>query len=759
MSKFKFADQLGFSPPIVFEEDVVSEEGLYNDKIDFDKLVKTIKKYRAFEFDYRDYISKKAITPSTNTLDGTEPQSYEIHIPLIVNDPEKGGRALQLSGVLNKKKGIISRSQGQLGFSFKLDANTKNILYVKKIAYSDSNEVAIRIETPLYDDYIALSTFVKSTKNKEIDALIIREFNEAFRNVKDNATLKWLYEKAPLFVLEQREDQLLLNDLNVLLLYDLDSWFIDSSTAMMKLLRGFTDSKIAYDFFNENPNETIRVYKAMSDESREQFTMLLTTLSYIYSEKERRSPVSFSIGKNYTLNSHIFLKKNQDEILLQQYVYEYKSVEVESAFESGSTFVKTRKSVLVTQTVNQFHPLDMVTLKDEITGETELVCALHVKLLSDRAEWQNVITTVTIVVTVVAIIASVGVLAAGATGVAATIAVLEIVVGIGDLIHILKRANLDGTEEGNWFEKNWEKIRATTAVISIGSALHQGLVKNGPKVLGRLRGVRNPASRSIQQRIEGLLTTIQIEAYFFFKQGLSFVTFEPFSLVAKKFGKDFATKMKKFGVSLTTPVEDSKDVRALYYNGGKIEEGTEKELKAILKEIFPFGDTRGLQTIRYLEEIAEESIGLLNRTTRVFGKVSYTILEYKNIVRWKVRGSKIVWDNHAKIVDGVLDFDFNTFGIKGLGKQWTDDAFEIFGERIKEVKVEWTRNPAYPDGESLGMKQFWENLKKNDWNEYKAVEDSRFYETMNRKGFGKIKEPFSPFAFDEKITLILIPNK
>ncbi|PAM95398.1 hypothetical protein B4N84_08990 [Flavobacterium sp. IR1] len=87
---------------------------------------------------------------------------------------------------------------------------------------------------------------------------------------------------------------------------------------------------------------------------------------------------------------------------------------------------------------------------------------------------------------------------------------------------------------------------------------------------------------------------------------------------------------------------------------------------------------------------------------------------------------------------GELEFDFNTAGVKGLGQKWTDETFEIFGDKIKSVKATWKYGNNYPNGESLGHKQFWEEMNLS-YDKEKALKSTTFYKTMSEKGFSKIK--------------------
>ncbi|WP_452219680.1 hypothetical protein, partial [Lacinutrix salivirga] len=71
-------------------------------------------------------------------------------------------------------------------------------------------------------------------------------------------------------------------------------------------------------------------------------------------------------------------------------------------------------------------------------------------------------------------------------------------------------------------------------------------------------------------------------------------------------------------------------------------------------------------------------------------------------------------------------------------QHWTDEVFEVFGERIKKVKAVWKLDPKYPNGESLGHKEFWKEMD-NSYDEFKAVKSTNFYKTFSERDFKKIK--------------------
>ncbi len=148
-------------------------------------------------------------------------------------------------------------------------------------------------------------------------------------------------------------------------------------------------------------------------------------------------------------------------------------------------------------------------------------------------------------------------------------------------------------------------------------------------------------------------------------------------------------------------------------------------------------------------EIAHEINICDERLVKTFNNFKYEKLISRDEVVFNIltdTGIDTSWPNNSKIISGELSFDINTslfkqngYNVKGLGQKWVDDTFEIFGDRIKSVKVEWTENINYPGGESLGYKQF-NNVYENTYDQIEAVKATTFYKTMSSRKFTNIKD-------------------
>ena len=225
---FEFADRFGFEAPISFSDSTQNGE-IYEGPIDYQKLADYLHNCGRFWYDHNDYKSKETVLVSG--LGGAFGEA-KVDVPFRVNSPN-GFREVLLKGELNTKPGRVAIRQGKLFFSFKLTKD-KDIAYTKKIRYELSNETAIKLTTSNYYDHVALSEYINTKDNEAVKELIKKKFKKVFVHAEnDIGLLKWLYEQAPQFVLQDRGDDKLITDLMRLISYDKDgwlSWFRDSSS-------------------------------------------------------------------------------------------------------------------------------------------------------------------------------------------------------------------------------------------------------------------------------------------------------------------------------------------------------------------------------------------------------------------------------------------------------------------------------------------------------------------------------------------------
>jgi len=688
MNTFEFADRFGYKPPIKFNEN--QEIEFYKKGINYPLLIQEIKEKNHLYFDYKNFKSKihgqDVISYDGITVDNGQLED----IPLYIRDKEGGNKKIKIKAKLNTREGRINIRQNKVFFGFEFNANKRKLSYKINIKYEFNNQTAIELKTFSYNDFLLLSTHLDLEQTLKLKALITTKFNQAFRQVGGNLSiLKWLYEQAPPFVLRQREDIKLITDLEKLISFDKDgwlSWFKDSSSAILNLLISFNDIRFAYNHFHDNPKQVIAIYSVLDSSSQQQFCVLLDALSLpLTNNTERRSDAKFNIGIGYSLNSNLFLKNDQEKILLES--KEKRFVRATNSLDILNPGMHHKSAIFELFPIEQqtmFHPLDLVTLVDNETGEKQIVTALHVKLLSDQAEWDHVIKTTILVVNIIGILVSAGVLSAGVTGIAAVIAITDIVVSSIDIVAILFESNLKQTEEGRWFLKNWDRLSTVTGVVNISMAMRKGILKHGPKLYSKLKSAN---ALKLRIHINQLLTNIQIDLFFAYKKGIVYCSIVPIPNVSKIVGSRFATRMQQYGVLLTKQVEDS-NIRALVYNGEKIAEGTEKELKVTLKKLF---SSNGDEVLANLDELLR--ITKLKKFPRIKNKFPRDPLPKDGfILDFSMDSNGLLKNSKGNVISDDFNFIITKNGKLMLGSRHhllgnTEDVLAAGSMKIKRGKI------------------------------------------------------------------------
>ena len=652
MSTFKLAEKFGLNFPLAEEQS--SSGFLKEHRLDYDKLIKELKGAKNSgllrDFNYNRYLSttRKSIEIVDRETDEVHTARPLVDIPLYVTNENGESRSLKLNAILNTKKANVRTDQNvvRMNINYRKRYVEYHLVFIyegydkrtNSTNLSDVNRVAIDIMTRNYDDYIALGKYL-GYKEKQIEDFVFKKFDEAFKNITEEPSkLKLLYEKAPLPILKRIGDSALIDDLFKLVTYDKDSWFKDASSAILKLLTGFNDLKVLYKYFHDNPEKIIQTYDVLGDYFKQEFAKLLDAVSIPLTKVpgKRLTKAKFTIGKGYKLNSNLFLEDNQKEIFLEVSKKYTKSRERTTHDSFGVPYqeiVTSTENISVKQQTI-FHPLDLVVMVDEATGTERIVTAMHVKTLSDKAEWDQVISTVVKVTSIIAVLVSAGALAAGATGVVAFIAVTEIIVGSLDLLkELLKSSDKEYSGSIKWFIENWDAVSGTYGLASITALVRSGILKHGPRVLAKIRNLpKSERVVSLRKGIDDLLFKIEFEFYFIKRLGFTYFKMLPYADVARLLGvggQRIVKNMQKFGLLIAAPVSEVSDIRILVYFGVKIAEGKIKNLKETLRKIFKF-KAKDEDVLKYLNNLYE--IGKLARSGSG-GFLKYTKVLSRNMFK------------------------------------------------------------------------------------------------------------------------------
>ncbi|MEC3876495.1 hypothetical protein [Chryseobacterium salviniae] len=399
-----------------------------------------------------------------------------------------------------------------------------------------------------------------------------------------------------------------------------------------------------------------------------------------------------------------------------------------------------------------YHPMNLVCYSyDSETGQkAELVTALFIKALADEKEWTEVLKYIRIGGDIVAIIA--GLVTVGAAGELSLLAITDLALASIDLSLMDEdvRKWLSQYPEGKWFVENWDLIYALVGAGIMSVVIMEGILAYGPVLLENLKNLKNVKGnyRIFTEQLEKLIA--ELEAY---QARNTANVIEEVVLMGEKNGllrklvKFFSSSDANFEYIIQNLTQKRISVRKagdnlyeVYYKWYLVTTGTEAEVGAFLSRVYYASPAKAAEFIQrvLIESLTDfEKAGLLKSIYHYYKGLKYKILIYEDQIIWKVADERFVWENSARVWGGELEFDFNTYGVKGLGQKFTDEAFNHFGNKIKTIKVKWKQLPDYPGGESLGYKQFYEVFDET-YDFEKAVQGTRFYKTMQKKGYQKI---------------------
>jgi hypothetical protein len=569
--------------------------------------------------------------------------------------------------------------------------------------------LALRFETDSYEGIEYLAQFI-GYDIEAFKATIIQQYKKIITEAgNDKDKLDIIYEDIPDFILASlKTDQQMYADIWTLLDQNVsDIGGRDEDQGILNILKTLQkkDAKKLFTKLYERPLWVMRLYETFSGEHRRAFVALIMDLCR-YNKNKPESKQQIYLPNGYW-PSTIQLTANwsQNKIKFENTTTILNNLGNNLAYPTSGLFPSAANERKKTYEGAPLNPMDFITVKSIIeidndkkstteaaSNQVALFIKYKVDELSQEAFWDviNVATTLT------GGYGAIEVLTTKATGkLLKTLAVIELTKTLADLVMLTDRAKKALKEAGlGVLVDNWTTISISADLSFLSLNLLITLAKygrKGAKVLNDLNETDH--ATHIEKQTEKAFTEIE----------------------------------KQTGVDVRKMSENEFEK---FIKSGKLEDSKIKE-KITLK--------------------AYENEGLISHTNKEFNNKKYDIFEYSNEIIWKVDDPKFAWNNKARLWGGELEFDFNTYGVGGLGQKWADEAFEIFGDKIKSIRVEWKQLPEYPGGESLGYKQFTESMDIY-WDVNKAVESTNFFNTMKNKGFSKIKS----VSEGESIVVILI---
>lgn len=575
--------------------------------IDYAKLMNDLKKWTSSPsiwYDYNNYRESYMALTYDFGIESIAP--FKIKHPA-----SKKEISVSMKVIFSNEKGHISiNPDNKIKWEVDIDVSREKIKYQLKYPFenfiTNNDEFAVIIETESSFDFELILYYLGITvsKNGKATDYLLSRFRSAFSQAeKSPEKLDWLYENALSQAISDRGDDTLWNDLQTLTKFDNSKWFVDTGSAILNVLRGFSDFIVIYNYFKKHPSVAFEIYNTISDfENKESFCTLLNALCYACSEDLDKAKVNFITGTDYffTLSTQT---KNDEKVFT---IYNKKFI------KKGNDYDDVIRIETPSIEIAELCPLDLVTLIDQSvkkTSKTELqslpVCAMYVYYMAEKKKRENLMLILRVTIDLVAIVigfASLG----SASGISAVIIGLDIGLATTDLalMHPDVKKFIQDLPGGDWFVENWDIIYTVVGLGILTSLMVRGIIEHAPKLI---RAFKNLKNLKIKQRIflnqlEELLRKVQAyEARIAATQSLEEVVIlmkPTSSTLLKKILKlafsntdEFIDSVAKNLVDKGLSITQKNGVYQVLYKGVVVESGVEFKVGLFLRKMY-FGSSR-----------------------------------------------------------------------------------------------------------------------------------------------------------------------
>ncbi|MEP0263116.1 hypothetical protein [Dokdonia sp.] len=468
MSRFKFAERLGFSPPIEFEGDV-KRSGHYTGAINFKKLFTFLKQGVAKNgitepFDYKNFIETRVVKGgSTFTSIGVGVSSPDrvvaYTIPYETQTETGEDVSLRPKRTLNK---CIDTINTVPDIAIVADFKSETIRLIIAFAYNKDG----RKKIPLRNYAVVFTTFhyehfetilrevgvdleatgiITNGVSIDLSEKIKSTFADAFQKAgNDRNQLDWLYAAAPNFIIQERGKKQLITDLTLILEGLVDQIGVDEERVVMRILEGLF---ILYllegepdDFLTKETDVLLnmlirrkvkgitlfeRMYEKMNDTGfgENNFTKLMQFLYKLWLRsswaKQSRHANDDTTGPEsiaYTNTRVLGFNNNEYNFefeRLEEDINNLLAVKATRKQRVGGSIKDGVGGFHVTSTsYHPFQPLRMSEIPEEgkkgFVIENTLIPAFYLKAFDDKGAWENFEKGVWLAVDILTIATGVG---------------------------------------------------------------------------------------------------------------------------------------------------------------------------------------------------------------------------------------------------------------------------------------------------------------------------------------------------------------
>ena len=535
---------------------------------------------------------------------------------------DKGNR-IRLKVYRNPKIGDVSLKIKDVVISQNIDAKNKIIYYCLTFHYVNSDEKAFILETYSYQELKNLNVFlgyIDIEKYPEAQYYFCKNYADVLRNELDPERLKFIYGNIPKSILSNLstliENETFFNHLEILSADDDSNMFRDSSTAVIQIFKTFDNPVPILNYYRKNPEKLNRIYYNLDGNSAYEgqqlsnrkilgnIMMVLCMFSKNTAQKETAK--TFVIGQGYKVNSDIAEfgifqggnKKYANTFFLQQQKEVQENIKIVP--KEGDPNAKETVTKDIDQGA-QFHPLDMVYLKD-LSGEKEqtyLVPAIYLKALADAEEWEVVMQNIRIAADLVAVVIGIATLPTG-NPYFLLLAIADITLAGADLTIQAFKNEIVKYEGGKEFLETWEKIYTTGGFAIAGLTLVGGFYVSAAKLLTKA------ADGSAKTYLKTLVLKAILETNISNFQKNTVKVIEPKEIFLGQEYLAMGNRMAENGVIFLSGQKEGKFAEsfAAVYKGEMIEEFSRAEMSKFYKK---WNKLKGEELLEALENVYKKA--------------------------------------------------------------------------------------------------------------------------------------------------------
>lgn len=257
---------------------------------------------------------------------------------------EIDGQTVPMTAKVNSLEGEIDFKDNPLvTFSFVLEPEEFEILlFFPFVAYKDSkpeNKFAVILSFSRSVDLQQVLVFMNRHLPESMKVDLKREFFKGFKNAEQNADiLDFLYEKAPDFVLSERNDDDLYKDLDILSKEPINIWGTDENISILNIINAIKNKKGFYEKTNQDPSLIQLLFKEFSNKHIQKLIKTLVLIGYdSWSDEDIKAAVNYS----FKVYEEDF---DKDHFIDSRIVYWCGYLESQKRFEVGFTVHRYEKS-------------------------------------------------------------------------------------------------------------------------------------------------------------------------------------------------------------------------------------------------------------------------------------------------------------------------------------------------------------------------------------------------------------------------------